>query len=169
VTEVPLDDPALLQAIREMTVEASRLEHHVAYVVAIARDEDEAWLSRTLGKPGGALDALASLARVVPADHQFAALLDRLLRDAKAVLRDRSVVVHSVGMLDVSDPAVPRPVWWHPRSDTEPELIVSSVRLLAHDLRRRASVRWRCRTPQQSGVGRTCRIDRVDGGSGQLG
>ena len=126
------DDPELLQAIGELTLASSRLEFHLAYLVAVARDEDTDWLAATLGKVGEARRSLAELVKLVGADPAARPLV-RLRRDADALLDDRSRLVHSVAMWDVSD-AVPAPVFWHPRSDTEATITAGQVREHAHDL-----------------------------------
>lgn len=128
-----VDDPELLQAIGGMTVAATRLEFQLAYLVAVARDEDEPWLRKTLGTVGGPRRALAALVAEVR-DDPDARPLRRLQAEADSLLDDRAMLVHSVAMWDVSDIAAPAPIFWHPRSDQELAVSVSRVREAAHAL-----------------------------------
>ena len=127
------DDPELVQAIGSKMVAASRLEFQLAYLVAVARDEDEPWLRKALGAVGGPRRALAALVDEVR-DDPDARPLRRLQAEAERLLDDRSMLVHSVAVWDVSDTAVPAPIFWHPRSDEELTVSVSRVREAAHAL-----------------------------------
>jgi hypothetical protein len=120
----------LLQAIGELTVAASRL----AYLIASARDEDEAWLRKTLASVGGPRRELAALVELVRHDPATRRLR-RLQHEVTFLLEERGALVHSVGMWEVTDPAKPAPLFWHPRTDTEATITVEQVRERAQQLK----------------------------------
>ncbi len=61
--------------------------------------------------------------------------LRRLQHEATFLLDERSALVHSIAVWDVTDPARPAPVFWHPRTDSEATITVDQVRERAHQLR----------------------------------
>lgn len=94
---------------------------------------DQALRSR-LGSGASAkreLDALVELVRHDPAARR----LRRLKHEATFLLDERSALVHSVGIWDVTDPTRPSPLFWHPRSDTEATITVDQVRERAQQLK----------------------------------
>ena len=127
-----LDDD-MHQAIGEVTVAAATLEYQLAYVVAVARGEDDDWLRRTLSIVGEARRQLAQLVDDA-APGRFHDELRRLQRDARAVLDDRHVLVHSVAMLDRGDDGEVFWSFWHPKSDTEARIDPHQIRDHARDL-----------------------------------
>jgi hypothetical protein len=82
----------LLAAIGEVVVEATKLEHALARLVAVRCGWDEEKELSMITRTGGALDAMKKLAKADP-DWQAAR---RLYRDARAVLDDRHKLVHSL-------------------------------------------------------------------------
>lgn len=130
-----VDEPLTLQGVGEVVVESTRLEWQVAYTVAIALDQDEDWLARTLGRPGGALREVRALCAHVGEGSSFGVALAGAAQRAADLLEDRATLVHSVAMWNVEDPAAPTRVWWHPRSDTEHVPTVGEMCEHAHAVR----------------------------------
>ncbi len=121
------NDPELLQAIGRMVMASATLEYSLAYLVALARDEDAAWLTGTLGNVGDVMKQLKQLQKELPPGDLRAALAD-VLTGAKNLLDQRHSVVHAVPQWDdTADGREAEVVWWHPRSDTD--LVIDAGRV----------------------------------------
>lgn len=112
------DDPALLQAIGLMTVTAAGLEFQLAYLTAVALDEDEEWLRQRLASPGAVMRELQRLVDQVPAASEFGRRLRLIHGTVSTLLGQRHAIVHSVAMIETED-QVAKAVWWHPRTDQD--------------------------------------------------
>lgn len=136
----------LLAAIGEVVVDAAVLEYSIAVLVAVIEGRDEERARELVARAGRVLPALKDL---VTARPDRPGLLP-LYRDAKAVLDDRHVIVHSVALADMEARGEPGSGIWHPRSDTELRITAAQVLDHAHDIRivaRRARALFAAESP----------------------
>src|SRR5271169_3853037 len=110
-----MENQELLAAIGQVVVNAAVLEYQVAVLVAVIEGRDEERARELAGITGKAMRALEELAAV----QQAPAHLRGLYRDARAVLRDRHVLVHSIAMVDMETDGAPGYSIWNPRRDAE--------------------------------------------------
>jgi hypothetical protein len=101
--------------------------------VAAIKGQDEDW-ARKLAARTGDRGAPAALNKLVtaPPDRPD---LGRLYRDARAVLDDRHVLVHSMALADMDARDEPGSGIWHPRTDTEARITAAQSLDHAHDIR----------------------------------
>jgi hypothetical protein len=146
------NNPELLQAIGRMVVDTATLEFSLAYLLAMARDEDTVWLRKTLGSGKRVMKELQQVRNDLP-PGELQAELARILRGAENLRDQRHSLVHAVPQWDdTSDGRGAEVVWWHPNSNEDLTVDAGRVNELAQtvrSLRRRVDAlrpeiaRWR--------------------------
>jgi hypothetical protein len=121
----------LLAAIGQVVVDAAVLEYFIAVLVAVIEDLDDYQVRELAAHPGGARRELKKLVTARPDRPD----LRRLYQDAKAVIEDRHVIVHSIALADAEDRGESGLGIWNPRSDTETRITAPQVLDHAHDIR----------------------------------
>ncbi len=146
------NDPELLQAIGRMVVDTATLEYSLAYLVAMARDEDTVWMRKALGNGKRVLEQLEQLKEALPPSG-LQRELSRIVSGARNLRDQRHSLVHAVPQWDdTSDGREAEVVWWHPKSNEDLTIDAGRVNELAQtvrSLRRRVDAlrpevaRWR--------------------------
>ncbi|MGC9539195.1 hypothetical protein [Streptomyces sp. UG1] len=133
-------DNKFLQALGEITAEASALEYCVAYLVTVARGEDKAQVAATLKRVGGARQELLKLCeetRVAKGKNdQLYKDLVRLEQRMSKALWERNRLVHAVEVLRLTDHLLdPELALWHPKTDTDLSVSETEMKRLVQELR----------------------------------
>jgi hypothetical protein len=131
VRVIGMVDRGLLAAIGEVIVDAAVLEYWIAVLVAAIEGKDEDRARDLAASTGATLRALKHLVD----ERQDWSELNRLYRDAKAVLGDRHALAHSVAFADKDADTGPGYSIWNPRRDTEARITLEQVLDHARDIR----------------------------------
>ncbi|MEU9246827.1 hypothetical protein [Streptomyces sp. NPDC048385] len=133
-------DDKFLQALGEITVEASALEYCVAYLVTVARGEDKSQVPTILTRVGGARQQLLKLRDETHAtrgedDELYKDLVNLEQRMSKA-LWERNRLVHAVEVLRLADHLSQAELaLWHPKTNTDLRVSANEMNQLVRELR----------------------------------
>ncbi|WP_328750551.1 hypothetical protein OHT57_34000 [Streptomyces sp. NBC_00285] len=133
-------DDKFLQALGEITVEASAVEYCVAYLVTVARGHDKSELASILKRVGAARNELLKLCQETRAargenDGLYRDLVGLEKRMSRA-LWERNRLVHAVEVLRLADHLSEAELaLWHPKTDTDLRVSASEMDELIRELR----------------------------------